>query len=98
MAINRSLTPDERKFLQGNPGAANAELFRRATKRDEAIRQRLGTRKDQRYRAKHLPQLRNIILHVLLQTHVRAMKRNHTRFLPVIDERQQMHASMTEVN
>src|SRR5204862_7453033 len=59
-AVDRRIAPDERKFVERNTGAIDAEPLRRAAEGEKAFRKRLGTREDQRHGIKEFPQFRAV--------------------------------------
>ena len=96
--VGGSVAADKRKLMQRHAGAVDAQTFRRTAERKQALRQRFRTRQHQRHGVEQILQLRTVIANVLFLRHVRAMKGNDTGLVPAFDERQQMHASVPEIN
>src|SRR5437660_12084808 len=97
-SIWRWLSIDKWKFIQWNAGAINSQLLGRTTKAEQSIGERLRTRQNQRHKIKQAAQLYRIIGDVVLDRDVGAVERNYARLVPLLDKRQQMHASVTKIN
>ena len=65
---------------------------------DQPVSQRLGTREDERDCIKKTTQFARIIFDLGFVCDVRAMERYHARFVPLLDEREQVHAGMAKIN
>ncbi len=96
--IDRRFPPHIRELVQRQPRTIDPQTLRRAPQLDQPIRKRTTARKHQRHRAEELLQLRAVIADVLLLRDIGAMKRNHARLIPALDERQQVHAGVAEIN
>src|ERR1041384_3922495 len=97
-AVGGRIAPNKRKFVERNAGAIDPQTFRRTTEREQTFRERFRARQDERHRVEQILQLRSVIANILFLGDVGAVKRNDTRFVPALDERQQMHAGMPEIN
>ena len=97
-AVGGLIAPDERKFVERNAGAIDSQPFRRTTKREQSFGERLRPREHQRHRVEQLFQLRSVIADIFFLVHIGAVKRDDTRLVPALDERQEMHASVPEIN
>ena len=97
-AILRRLAANKGKFIQRDAGPIDPQAFRRTPQGQQPIRQRVGTRQDERDGVEQVAQFRTVIADVFFLRDIGAVKRNDTRLVPALDEGQEMHAGMPEID
>src|SRR5215471_4983614 len=96
--VSRRFSIDKGEFIERDSSAIKAQLFGGASQLGQSFGERLGAGEDEWDSIEQTLQLSGVIFNLRFMRDIGAMERYDTRFMPLLNKRKQVHASMAEIN